>query len=102
MGVSMTKRMKTTALLLSLCALTVIAGVVAMKAFASTHTYCGGCTLGSTPAVGPFEHYTSNHMSTQQAKKQQIFYYNASTGDTSGSVSSGSSQVFGLNYTGNP
>lgn len=77
--------------------LAVTAAVFAAKAFASTETYCSSCTIGNTPAVSSFQHFTSNHSSTQQAKKQQIYYYNPSTGLTYGDVSSGSSQVYGLN-----
>jgi hypothetical protein len=70
-----------------------------MKAFASTETYCNSCTISDTPAVSATRAFTSNHSSTFQAKKQQIYYYDGFT--VSGSVSS-STQVFGLNYTGQP
>jgi hypothetical protein len=95
----MSERARTRALLLCVALLAVAAAVFAAKAFAFTETYCSSCTLGDVPAVSSFQHFTSNHSSTQQAKKQQIYYYNPGDTLTSCSLSSGSTQVFGLNKT---
>jgi hypothetical protein len=61
-----------------------------------THTYCNSCPLGSIPAVGPQDYYTSNHSSTFTTRRQQIYY--SINGNNYCSLSS-SDRVFGLNYT---
>lgn len=96
------KTTKGVGLVLAVLALAVVAGVMAIRAFAGTNTYCNSCTISNTPAVGTTLDYTSNHSSTFQAKKQQIYYYEVLNGVTSGSVSSGNTQVLGLNHIGHP
>lgn len=47
----------------------VVGAVLVANAFASTTTYCSGCSLGSTPAVSPTENYFSyNAISVTQAE----------------------------------
>lgn len=54
----------------------VVGAVLVANAFASTTTYCSGCSLGSTPAVSPTENYFSyNAISVTQAKYLEIYYY---------------------------
>ena len=94
----MSKRLKARPLWIVTVAGVVIAGILAATALAFTDTYCSGCTIGNVPAVSNSHHFNDNHSSTAQAKKQHIYYYHAATDLTSCSLSSGSTQVIGLNY----
>jgi hypothetical protein len=87
-----------TAITLALCAGVVVALAGASSARATTygtHTYCNDCNLGSVPAVGPSDHYTSNHSSTFYLKKQQIYYYGNGGVTECGAAST--TGAFGLN-----
>ncbi len=82
-------------------ALALLAGVLAVSAWAATENYCNNCNLGSVPAVSSNQAWTDNHSDTFQSKKQQIYYYHVASGTTSGSVATNFG-VFGLDYYGSP
>ena len=94
----MSQRLRIWMLVVCTGLLAAVAAIFAVQAFAFTATYCGGCTIGNVPAVSAYQHFNDNHSSTAQAKKQQIYYYEGGSGLTACSLSSGSTQVMGLNY----
>jgi len=96
------RKLKAISLIACVLMLATVAGVIAKKAFAGTDTYCSSCTISNVPAVSDYLPFTSNHSSTVVAKKQQIYYFDPNTQAQSGSESSGSTRVLGLNHTGSP
>jgi hypothetical protein len=74
-------------LAVSVCCLTVLAGVLAVRSFATLTYYCDACTLSSngTPAVSEaHSNFNNNYMATFYYSAlnywEQAYYYNSGTG----------------------
>jgi hypothetical protein len=65
----------------AVCCLAVLAGVMAVRAFAAAETYCNQCTLGQVPAVSSVRWtYDLNEMGLNTAAYLEIYNYNSNLG----------------------